>query len=194
MGWFDWLLALVPLLAGLAAWHVQASIVIIHEEGPSGPPRVTLQWITPVVAYHMATLLIYALMARWLGGPGMAGEELTKFRVFFLAMSAGLVASQMVGEPRFPIPPAALLPPVRRAALQLVAGTPWWFLLDPTPVGLAGLAALPRWLGLGAPPTRIEEFFGLCALFAGLEWIGQRLRKRWRAWRASRTERRCTSE
>ncbi|MFO7173899.1 MULTISPECIES: hypothetical protein [Limnochorda] len=193
MGWFDWLLALMPLLAGLGAWYVQTSIVLIHEEGPAGPPRVTLEWITPVIAFHMTTFLVYGLLARWLGGPGMAGEALSRFRLLFLAMSAGLLGSQIVDEPRFPIPPAAPLPPFRRVVLQLAAGTPWWFLADPTPVGLAGLAALPRWLGLEAPPTRLEEFFGLCALFAGVEWTRRHLRRCRRRQRTPQPEKRSVT-
>lgn len=184
---YGWLLALGTSYLALLGWGLQTSMVLSHEADASSTPHFTASWITPALAYQMTALLVYMLLVRWMRSGAPTWADLAEYQEFFVVGSAALLGRQVVLQPGFPVPRAAALPTVKRIALQFVTGTPWWVLLDPAPVSVVGLQVLPRWLGIGRPLSRIEEFFGVMALVAGLQWLAVCLQRRWRTFRTRKS-------
>lgn len=184
---YGWLLALGTAYLALLGWGLQTAMVLSHEADGNGPSHVAALWISPALAYQMTALLVYILFLRWIHSGAPAWADLAEYQEFFVVGSAAVLGRQIILEPGFPIPRAAVLPTARRVPLQLVTGTPWWVLLDPEPVTVLGLEVLPRWLGMGRPLSRVEEFLGVMALAAGLQWLAVHLQRRWRTFRTRKS-------
>lgn len=187
MSTYGWLLALGTAYLALLGWGLQVSIVLNHEADEIDPAPTPASWLSPVLAYQVTAFLMYMVLVRWMLSGARAWADLAEYQEFFVAGSAAVLGRQLVVQPEFPIPRAVAFPPLKRVVLQLAAGTPWWALVPESPVSVLGLEILPRWLGIGRPLSRIEEYFGILVLAAVLQWLAVYLQRQWRTFLTRRS-------